>query len=393
MINIRSKIKIQGWGWFVRRILREILQPVTKAGQWLKLFRLPVYALLCKPIDKLNYLRAKSKKKLLDTLYFFYDLEVEPITYNFCWALAIAEARRKKQQLSQLKVIIVPGLSQGLRKEAAEYQTIIDDEARWWRIYSILLPMVMLLPNRPSLHFYASREEALLMMKENAHYIYPDKYNVTFPTTYQIRDAMHYKTDFMVFQATAKARAYVSEWLAQHTDNRKVIVITLRQYDYAPARNSNIAAWAAFAEKLDKKEFFVVIVPDTEKAFYGLPEPLHNFMHLEAACWNIGIRAALYELAYLNLGVNTGPMLLCWLNANCRYVTFKMVTKNPSPASVEYMLEQGFQPNETPSFANPFQRWIWEEDEEKVISREFYSMYKLLESKNISQKQQVATAV
>ena len=383
MIAIRTKIKAQGWRWFMRRVLREILQPVTKTGKYLKPFKFAIYVLLCKPMDIINYRR--SKKTPTDTLYFFYDLEVEPITYNFCWALAIAEARRKEHRLSQLKIIIVPGLSQGLRKEDSEYQTIINDAARWWRIYSILLPMPMLLPNQPSLHFCASREEALMIKKE-ARYRYPDNYNITFPTTHQTKDGLKYK-DFMSFRATSQARAYVSEWLEQRANHRKVIVITLRQYDYTLERNSNITAWAAFAKKLNKKEFFVVIIPDTEKAFHNPPEPLQEFMHFEAACWNMGLRAALYELAYLNLGVNNGPMSLCWLNAHTRYITFKMIVKEQSAATLENMLKIGFRLNQTPPFANQFQRWVWKDDEEEIISREFDSMYALLENKNSRQKQ------
>ncbi|MBW5802264.1 hypothetical protein FIV31_00165 [Coxiella endosymbiont of Ornithodoros amblus] len=387
MIAIREKIKAQGWRWFMRRVLREILQPVTKTGKYLKPFKFAIYPLLCKFMDIINYRR--SKKSHADTLYFFYDLEVEPITYNFCWALAIAEARRKEHRLLQLKIIIVPGLSQGLRKEDSEYQTIVNDVARWWRIYSILLPTPMLLANQPSLYFCASREEALMIKKE-ARYLYPNNYSVTFPTTHQTKDGLKYK-NFMSFRATAKARTYVSEWLEQRANHRKVIVITLRQYDYTPERNSNITAWAAFAKKLNKKEFFVVIVPDTEKASHSPPKPLQEFTYFEAACWNMGLRAALYELAYLNLGVNNGPMSLCWLNAHTRYVTFKMIVKEQSAATLENMLKIGFRLNQTPPFANQFQRWVWKDDEEEIISREFDSMYALLENKNNRQKQSTNT--
>ncbi len=110
-------------------------------------------------------------------------------------------------------------------------------------------------------------------------------------------------------------------------------------------------------------------------------------MHFEAACWNMGLRAALYELAYLNLGVNNGPMSLCWLNAHTRYITFKMIVKEQSAATLENMLKIGFRLNQTPPFANQFQRWVWKDDEEEIISREFDSMYALLENKNSRQKQ------
>ncbi len=91
----------------MQQVLREILQPVTKTGKYLKPFKFAIYLLLCKPMDIINYRR--SKKSPADTLYFFYDLEVKPITYNFYWALAIAEARRKEYRLSQLKLSSYPG--------------------------------------------------------------------------------------------------------------------------------------------------------------------------------------------------------------------------------------------------------------------------------------------
>ncbi len=162
-----------------------------------------------------------------------------------------------------------------------------------------------------------------------------------------------------------------------------------------PERNSNIEAWAAFANKLDKKEFFVIIVPDTEKAFHRLPKPLQGFASFETACWNIAIRAALYELAYLNLSVNTGPMSLCWLNARCRSITFKISAKSPTPfpGTIENMRKNGFQPNKPPVFANKFQRWIWEDDDEEVISREFNSMLELLNKDAQKNQQPLATAI
>ncbi|MDE3400072.1 MAG: hypothetical protein PWK00_03485, partial [Coxiella burnetii] len=54
MIAIRTKIKAQGWRWFMRRVLREILQPVTKTGKYLKPFKFAIYVLLCKPMDILK---------------------------------------------------------------------------------------------------------------------------------------------------------------------------------------------------------------------------------------------------------------------------------------------------------------------------------------------------
>ena len=79
------------------------------------------------------------------------------------------------------------------------------------------------------------------------------------------------------------------------------MTITLRGYGYVTGRNSNIAAWAAFARQLDKARFSVVIVPDTEQCFTGIPAELDGLPIFFEAAIAPGLRMALYQRAYLNL--------------------------------------------------------------------------------------------
>jgi hypothetical protein len=89
---------------------------------------------------------------------------------------------------------------------------------------------------------------------------------------------------------------------------------------------------------------------------------------------------ALYERAWLNMGVNNGPMGLCWLNDQTRYITFKMVTPTVAQTTVEFNRSRGFEPNESLPFATPLQKWVWEDDTVEVIRREFQSMVAVIES-------------
>ncbi len=381
MTRIVKKIKAQGWLWFLRRLYREILNPHTKLGTWLKPLQLPVRYLVAQPIAWLDK-RLSQQKSLPDALYFFYDLEVEPVTYDFCFALAIAEARRQYDQLSQLKVIIVPGLSAGLRQEDPAYDAIINHTSRWWRIYNIILPSTMLLSKTPSIYCCTSRKEALLLEKECTGHRYPDHYSVTCPTTHQMKDGLSLPPhDIAVFQATSQARTYVSQWIAEHINHRQLITITLRQFDYVKERNSNIHAWSQFVKTLDLKRFLVVIIPDVEQAMSSPPP--HGFpdcLYFSAACWNLGLRAALYELAYMNLGVNNGPMSLCWLNPRCCYITFKMFTPGVQLGASRNMQRQGLKLHRPPPFAQAWQRWVWGPDNTDNISKEFHAMLKILDA-------------
>jgi hypothetical protein len=366
-----KKLKEQGWHWFIRRIVREFAQPSTRLGKYFQRASFFIHWLINKPINFIALLKAKGNTK--DCLYFFYDFEVEPITYDFAWALCIANAKREELGLTHLQVVFVPGFEQGLRKESSVYEQIVNQDARRWRIYSILLPIIKLLPCSPSILFCTSRDEARLIKEQQAQYVYPEKYNVTFPVPYTPTEIIDYHQTLLSLQADKQALDYVAHWLSKHAGNRKIIVITLRQYGYIPERNSNVAAWLQFAETLNKNDFFVVFVPDTEQALET--NNLGDFPFFHPACWNLHMRCALYELAFLNLGINTGPMSLCWLNSRCRYLSFKTWLPNVALAPLEALLDRGFVPGENPRFTKLFQKWIWDTDDFDVIVREFWLMY------------------
>lgn len=377
---LSKKLKEHGFVWFLRRIMREFVRPTTTMGKYLKpLSALMLYA-INKPIHFWCTAINSESTPTNDCLYFFYDFDVEPVTYDFALALCIANAKRITLGLSHLKVVFVPGRIQGLRKEELEYEAIVNQEARSWRIYSILLPMVRLLPCSYGFTICMSREEAQLIGKVQARFVYPDHYNVTFPIPYSPKHSMKYPKELMAFKADEQALTYVSHWLNQRGHGRKLIVITLRQYNYTPARNSNMAAWAQFSVALDQAEYFVVFIPDTEQALLEIPNALKAFTFFKPACWNLLLRSALYELAYLNLGVNTGPMSLCWFNPLCRYITFKTITENGVQASRSVMTDRGFVFGKSPIFAGPLQKWVWDEDSFDIVMKEFMLMCAAIET-------------
>lgn len=372
-----GKLQSHGLKWFMRRMVRELIRPTTRLGQYFKPMSSFYYFCVSKPIHFLIASAKGQNTSSKSTLYFFYDFEVEPITYDFVWALCVANAKREEFGLLFLQVILVPGSVQGLRKETLEYEQVMSYDMRMWRVYSILLASIKLLSCSCGITLCNTREEATLILKNQAGVVYPKQYNTTFPIPYEPELAVVYRQAVMSLRADNQAKAYVTGWLKQQAGNKKVLVITLRQYAHMPERNSNLAAWGRFANYVDKERFFVVFVPDTEEALQDVPQELNGVVFFHPACWNIGLRAALYELAYLNLGVNTGPMSLCWFNARCRYITFKAIVKN-RPDTLAMIKEKGFIPDSNPAFANAFQKWVWAEDDFDTIVSEFEQMCHML---------------
>jgi len=122
-----------------------------------------------------------------------------------------------------------------------------------------------------------------------------------------------------------------------------------------------------------------VFVLDTERTLDQFPDGIQGFAVFREVAWNLGLRMALYERAWLNLGVNNGPMALCWLNERTRYITFKILTPGVAGSTVAFNRSRGFEPNESLPFATPFQKWVWEEDTPEVIEREFQAMVARIE--------------
>ncbi len=380
---IFHKTKSRGFGWLKQRLILEFRIPETWLGKKLKPINVWCYRFFGFLRNPLNLFR-RQNAFVPDALYLFYDLEVSPITFNFAEALCMANLKRQHLKLSYLYVVIVPGPHGGLRKEMADYEQIIHKEARQWRIFNLVLPLIHLMPACIGYTYCATREEAEAIRKEVAPRVYPEGYSTLFPLGISFFEGGRTSSmEMMGMQATPQALIYLDQWLEQKSQGRKVIVITLRQYAYMTQRNSNVEAWAKFAASLAKDEYFVVIVPDTEMAMTDSSFPLKGFQHFTEACWNVELRIALYEKAYLNLGINNGPFALCWLNRWCRYIMFKIITEEVMQTTEAALRNHGFIPNEDPPFSTQFQKWIWEPDSLAIIHKAFNSMVQLIEKENI----------
>jgi hypothetical protein len=317
------------------------------------------------------------------TLYAFYDLGVAPVSFDFLWFLVGAELERQRRELGQIHVVIVPGLYGGLRRESRDLENSITPEERRARVNTMLVPACSLLPSLGGITVAASRAQAEGIMELAGSKIFPARYEPAFPCypgpQEPLRVAREQGARIGVLRATSVDLAAVDNRLTAHRRGCRVVTITLRGYDYVPTRNSNIPAWTEFARRLDPERFSVVFVPDTAQCFSRAPAELQNFLVFREAAVALGLRMALYERAYLNLGVNNGPMGLCWLNDQTRYITFKMLSDVAPQTTPEYMQFLGFEIGKSLPFATPWQQWVWAEDELEVIENAFVAMLKHLE--------------
>lgn len=263
-----------------------------------------------------------------------YDLAKAPASWDFTTFLVMAEIEKRSRGYDKISVSIKAGPNDGFR--ADKLPTTIQAQRNM--LEHVVKPAVTMIGGELSDH------------ERGEEYAY---------THAAICGLARRGCEIPRFKAPDWAKNFIQ----RKTGNRHPIVITLREAEYWPDRNSNIEAWARFAREHEN----VVIIRDTAYAhsdtgFEGLdicPE----------ASLDINCRLALYEQAAINLSVSTGPCNLL-VFSECPYLIFNIFPPGYLEAE-RWSAMTGLEMNSQWPWASHKQRLVWEPDDYEVISREF----------------------
>jgi hypothetical protein len=379
--QILGKVRQNGLAWLARRTMRELRFPRTKTGRFasrsLATMSNAILHLIALPILWLRF-----ASPLRRSLVFFYDLDVAPVTFDFIGCAVAAEAVRRDAGLAALHVVIVPGRVEGFRSETSDFDDFLNVESQRQRLRHIVIGSLGLLPACSGHTHCATRGMALLYRLLLVRHAYPRGYWPWFPRVPSKRPALvpAERRDAATPQLVVPSYALVSveRWLAPRTRGRKPVVITIRDQRFRPERNSNRASWLAFADRLDAAVYAPIFVLDTSQVLHGPGERHERYPVFHAGAHDTLLRAALYQLAFLNMCIVHGPTELMWFNQRCRYAIFMPLDSGPE-TSPAYLTEQGFTVGGQPPFCAPHQRWIWGPDTLDNIEQNFREMCRLLE--------------
>jgi hypothetical protein len=385
--RLATNLHSEGFSWLRKRLAAEKAFPTTRIGRGIHLLaRRGLRAAAAAP-RALNRIIATEFPGSRNVLFAFYDLQVAPVTFDFLWFLAASELHRRRSGLKSVHVVIVPGPHDGVRQEHDGYEKVVDSSGRQARIHNMLIPACRLLPSCSGVTLAGSRAEASFLRSAVAHHVAPKDYELSLPVfpgpQACLEAARAGDADVACLRAAPEDLRIVTAWARRNCGGRRIVSITLRRYGYMPARNSSVPAWIAFARGLDSSRYSPVFVPDTNDTVEGLPATLREFTVFPEAAWNIGLRMALYEHAFLNLGVNSGPMGLAWLNARVRYAMLKIEIPHVPQSSLEFIQSFGYEPGKSLPFATPLQEWLWEDDTEENIVRAFQRLTQKIEAAEV----------
>lgn len=286
-----------------------------------------------------GFLKAAIEHNTLEVLY---DLDVAPGSFDFMCSMLNVENFREKCGFSRVHVHLKPGKDRGFRPNE-----IVD--VKHEQKNQMLNKVV-----RPLIEMYGFEEVGSL--------------NNPVQFQYSPKESLDYYREtgkLPVYEANATAK----RWAANNYSDRPY-VITLREAEYWPQRNSDVAEWVKFAKTLDRR---VIFIRDTAKAFI----PIEGFETCPTASLDLHARLTLYRAACMNFFVPNGPGGLAWYSKDIPYLTFYKSAPGYHCHSTEFLKEHvGLDAYGQFPWASERQRLIYADDTFENIQKAYLEMNK-----------------
>ncbi len=258
----------------------------------------------------------------------FYDFQVSPFSFDFAQFVLCARAADCE------KIVIVPG--------ERKFQKCTPGEQEY-RLNNLILGLV------PDAHVCVDRDEAKAWWHEGC---FPDGYTVEKPVASHTVGDVVASMKIFPFMPTEEKKKEVE---ADGFFGSKLVTITIRDSRIKPERNSQVEEWVKAADWLRLEGFDVVFIPDTDKA----DELFGSHQRSRKAALDVQYRLALYDAAALNLGVNNGPLALCFYSRR-PMLYFRPLCPHYPETSQAAWLKYGIAYRSQPTWFTPLQRIVWD---------------------------------
>ncbi|MDB4078029.1 hypothetical protein N9509_01275 [Amylibacter sp.] len=290
-----------------------------------------------------------------------YDTISNAVTFDFLHVLYYADWCRRQAGKTHLDVLIVSRSEQFLLEES--YIAAVGEDSTYWRLTNLLVPLCRLFSSLGRIYL-VEQEEALEIAKgyQNVH---PEGYSYSNLKTADVRLDTPGVDFYPALKIADTAQKIVEAYFPQK-DDRRIVTITLRTYDYIPARNSDIKSWVDFAEELDPVKYRIIFIPDASIHGVETIKKLNEFEVFDPACWNIQLRAAMYRRAWVNMGVACGPLVISGLMENVWTIMIDRTLDYPKDYAKD-LIAYGHFPGKVPIFYSKHCHYHLGKDDKQTI--------------------------
>lgn len=298
--------------WLFYRIRNEILTPRTRLGKIVFL-----------TLKKFIYIK---KNIISEHFIAIYDLNINPITFNFIEFLILCNYKKNNQKYTGYKIYFIKKNFKSKEYKYLHdkiYSSKISKDSQSWRFNNIILPLLECVGDN-CLEYRVLKSDKDLFHSLKGLDTYPEnynKYNKPLPDiTFIYKQIKTLKN--IGLSAPAQGKFYVNQFLKNHNlEKKSIITVTIRYQDYDNVRNSNLNEWLSFCEYVESTGYKIVVIPDTDNSWY-IKNFFSKFLVFNEASFNLGLKIALYESSKMNYFPACGSADLCTFNENTNYIIF-----------------------------------------------------------------------
>jgi len=286
----------------------------------------------------------------------FYDFSVSPFSYDFVSFLVAARGQGCKH------VVFVPGKRMVRQPDGqmVEFQKCTPAQQAE-RLDFILKPL------SGEYTVCETRDEARKFSLDGC---FPYGYTFDKPVAAHTPAAVMRTGKFVPLKAKQSAIDEVANDFSED-----LVTLTIRQSSIKPQRNSNIREWIKIANELASLGLEPVFIPDSEHQETRFGE--HR--SCKRAATDVQYRLAMYDQSALNMGVNNGPLALCFYSQR-PFLQFKPMTTGCFETSPEFWAKaNGVRPGTQPQWFAPHQRIVWADDTFEVMRKAVHEWLALVE--------------
>ena len=270
------------------------------------------------------------------TLLAVYDLEKINCSFDFIIFFQNAILYQKKNNIKKLDLCLVKGSVNGFKKYQflREKENVLENAL--FRLNNIVIPSIMMFRKYYDNFFLINdRKHADEFFRKYKNF-FPKGYNLNCEKRDYINQSI-WKNLEKNYKDVELAKLDVSEHLSQKilkkiNTSKRIISITLRESSYHEHRNSLIREWKNFVTFLEKKNYFVIVIRDSEKIY--LDNFFENNNLFPQASYDLYLRSSIYKASYINYFVSCGPSIVCWCN-DYKSVSFNLWGIEQDRASFE----------------------------------------------------------
>jgi len=372
-----------------RYVLWVVLRNVWRGLRWIGI-RVPVQMLVFHPQDRRTASQISEGtggKRLL----VFCDFNVFPLSFDIVFMLMNAEMARRERGCDKIDVAFIGHKSSPLFTDDDDPAREISAENYRMYVHNLGLEVTQLIASINDVFFFTNRA-LFLEFWGNAKGQYeflPKEYSPYRPD-YTVKNGIapyygmiHLFNDpsvpigerFCLTPPDQKIEM-AKNCLARIAPGKKIITITLRDTKVQTRRNSHVNEWQKFVDYIADTDSNIVfiILPDFHTLYAPPRITGSSVLELPEAVHSISFRAAVYQIAHLNLFTNTGPASLCYFNSKARYISFGFGLDEKGTSNDDMLFLHGAHPEEDFPYSGPFQRLIWQREEFSLILDEFNKM-------------------